>query len=188
MDAGPVADCEARPRSIALDTAAEVEAKLAAACVPLVRPRACRGSPTGAWHSRSRSGARATYCRRLSKEDGALDFQRAGAAALAARINGLFPWPACSVELAGVAVKIGLADAPAARAPPPAAPGTVLGADRRGLLVAARHGRPAPAAPAAPGRPHAARGRVPPGISRAARATRIASRPMPELVGPAPFR
>jgi len=51
----------------------------------------------------------ATYCRRLVKEDGALDFS-APAATLAARMNGLFPWPACTIEFNGQPVKIGLAD------------------------------------------------------------------------------
>jgi methionyl-tRNA formyltransferase len=74
--------------------------------------------------------AAATYCRRLQKEDGALDFA-APATELAARINGLFPWPACSVRLNGQAVKLGLADALASQG----GVGEVTGADSSGLLV-----------------------------------------------------
>ncbi|MEY2878784.1 MAG: hypothetical protein RLZZ15_1164 [Verrucomicrobiota bacterium] len=76
----------------------------------------------------------------------------APAAALAARINGLFPWPACAVELRGQPLKLGLAEAlppssadaraelfaPAAPSTNAtrAAPGEILGADVEALLVA----------------------------------------------------
>jgi methionyl-tRNA formyltransferase len=132
LDAGPVADCE----TIAvgeLDTAAEVEAKMAAACVPLLA-RTLPLLGDGRLAFREQDLARATYCRRLSKEDGAVDFG-VSAPALAARINGLFPWPACSVEFNGVPVRIGLADAPSGSDPGRAAPGTVLGSDENGLRV-----------------------------------------------------
>jgi methionyl-tRNA formyltransferase len=108
LDAGPVADVE-RVRIEKLDTALEVEAKLAAACVPLVAralPRLSDGSLT----FMPQDDAQATFCRKLVKDDGALDFA-APASVLAARINGLFPWPGCSVEIAGQPVKIGLAEA-----------------------------------------------------------------------------
>ena len=57
-------------------------------------------------------------------------------AALAARINGFFPWPGCTLELKGQAIRLGLADVAAGPAPEGASPGTVLGADADGLLVA----------------------------------------------------
>jgi methionyl-tRNA formyltransferase len=80
----------------------------------------------------------------LVKDDGRLGFAVA-ASVLAARINGLFPWPACSVEIAGQPVKIGLADVQSAE---PAVchllsdklPGSVLGVDGEGLLVATGEG------------------------------------------------
>jgi methionyl-tRNA formyltransferase len=140
LDAGPVADVERVPVR-PLDTALEVEAKLAQACVRLLGralPRLCEGSLVFT----AQDEARATYCRRLVKEDGRLDFS-APAAALAARINGLFPWPGCAVEINGIAVRLGLADAvdhaglPGGNA---AAPGTVTGTDAEGLLVAAGGG------------------------------------------------
>lgn len=133
LDAGPVADVERVPVA-ALDTALEVEAKLAAACVPLVA-RALPRLGTGALDCTAQDDRAATYCRKLDKEDGALDFA-APAAVLAARINGLFPWPSCSVEIEGQPVKFGLADAVPGAGPA----GVVLGADDHGLLVATGEG------------------------------------------------
>ena len=71
---------------------------------------------------------------KLAKEDGVLNFS-APAAALAARINGLFPWPACSAEIDGQPLKFGLADV-GGEAGFAAGPGEVVGADAGGLLVA----------------------------------------------------
>jgi methionyl-tRNA formyltransferase len=135
LDAGPVAD-QARVPIAPLDTAREVESKLAAACGPLLA-RALPRLRDGALVFTPQDEARATYCRRLVKEDGRLDF--AGSAqALAARINGLFPWPGCVVEIGGVPVKLGLADLAGGcdqgSLSRPA--GEVLGADGDGLLVA----------------------------------------------------
>jgi methionyl-tRNA formyltransferase len=107
LDAGPVADIERVPIELR-DTALEIEAKLAQACVPLVK----RGLPLlreGSLEFVPQEEGGATYCRRLQKEDGALDFA-VSAKVLAARINGLFPWPSCSVEINGTPVKFGLAE------------------------------------------------------------------------------
>lgn len=136
LDAGPIVDRERVPVD-RLDTAADVEAKLARACVPLVQ----RGLDTlvrGVPIETPQDDAAATYCRKLEKEDGAVDFA-APAAAIAARINGLFPWPSCSAEIGGQSVKFGLADVAAAAtdaAVPAVRAGTVLGQDADGLLVA----------------------------------------------------
>jgi methionyl-tRNA formyltransferase len=135
LDAGPVADVERVPIA-PLDTAAEVEAKLSLAGVALIA-RALPKLARGELEFVEQDSAEATYCRRLTKADGGLDFTDQ-AAVLAARINGLFPWPACAVEIAGQTVKIGLADNPAAQTSAP--PGTVIGADSEGLLVAALNG------------------------------------------------
>jgi len=128
LDAGPVADVERVPIG-PRDTALEIEHKLAAACVPLLArtlPRLASGELVFV----EQEHAAATFCRRLVKDDGRLDFT-APAAELAARINGLFPWPACSVEISGQPVKIGLADTLAGTAPA----GTVAGTDDQGLLI-----------------------------------------------------
>jgi methionyl-tRNA formyltransferase len=182
LDAGPVADAE-RVAIGPRDTATEIETKLAAACVPLLArtlPRLARGELTFSEQDHNA----ATYCRRLKKDDGTLDFA-APATVLAARINGLFPWPGCTVEISGESVKFGLAGFEPT--PSPSAPGTVLGTDSESLRVATGDGvlrllrlqRPGgkmlPASEFLRGFP------VAPGTS-------LPSRPMPPLAGPAPFR
>jgi methionyl-tRNA formyltransferase len=137
LDAGPIADVERAPIA-PLDTAADVEMKLARACVPLVAralPRLADGTLTFI----AQDDAAATYCRKLEKNDGVLDFA-ASAALLAARINALFPWPACAIELNGQPVKLGLADVCHPIDDKPAEPGRVLGSDTEGLLVATGRG------------------------------------------------
>lgn len=134
LDAGPVADVERVPIA-PLDTALDVEAKLAAACVPLLArslPRLVAGELTFV----AQDDAAATFCRKLGKDDGALDFS-APAATLAARINGLFPWPACTVEVAGVVLKFGQAEAEVGGGQ---APGTVLEAKERCCRIATGDG------------------------------------------------
>jgi methionyl-tRNA formyltransferase len=135
LDAGPVADVERVPIG-PLDTAMEVESRLAAACVPLLA-RSLPRLTEGALNFQEQDHSTATFCRRLVKEDGQLDFA-APAAVLAARINGLFPWPGCAVEISGQSVKVGLADAAAGVEDPghkAATPGSVMGAGAEGLLV-----------------------------------------------------
>ncbi len=136
LDAGPVADVE-RVAVGSLDTALDVEAKLAEASATLVwrnLPKLAAGSLR--FHPQDES--RVTFCRRLSKEDGALDFSRA-AAELAARINGLFPWPTCQVMIGDTPVKFGRADTLSESAGGSAA-GSVVGADENGLLIATGSG------------------------------------------------
>ena len=133
LDAGPVADVERVPIA-PLDTALDVEAKLAAACVPLLA-RALPRLRDGTLVCAAQDDSAATYCRKLAKEDGVLDFA-APASELAARINGLFPWPSCSVEIGGQLVKFGQADCVADEG----TAGEVLGADSDGLLVATASG------------------------------------------------
>lgn len=136
LDAGPIAGVE-RVSIGPRDTAFDIEQRLSAACVPLLARTLPRLATASLTFAEQHHGA-ATFCRRLVKEDGRLDFA-APAAVLAARINGLFPWPACGVEIAGQPVKIGLAEALApemsgqANAHPA---GTVLGSDSEGLLIA----------------------------------------------------
>lgn len=135
LDAGPAADMERvsiEPR----DTALEIEGKLSSACVPLL----ARTLPTlidGSLVFTPQDDVQATFCRRLVKDDGALDFKQP-ASVIAARVNGLFPWPACSVEINGQPVKLGLADVIAMAEA--SAPGEVLGVDVEGLLVATGDG------------------------------------------------
>lgn len=136
LDAGPVADVE-RVAIKAVETALDIEAKLASACVPLVA-RALPRLRDGTLAFAAQDESAVSHCRKLEKDDGALDFA-APAAVLAARINGLYPWPTCTVEYAGQVLKIGLADhcdAPDAME----SPGEVQGSDGDGLLVATGSG------------------------------------------------
>jgi methionyl-tRNA formyltransferase len=182
LDAGPVADVE-RVSIAPLDTALDIEGKLAAVCVPLVS-RNLAALMDGSLEFVAQDEGAATFCRRLEKGDGVLDFS-APAGVLAARINGLFPWPACAVEVGGQPIKFGLADVIEGQTT--MAPGSVLGTDEAGLLLATGAGalrlrrlqRPGgkmlPAAEFLRG--HAIEtGSV------------IPSTPMPALVGNAPFK
>lgn len=133
LDAGPVADVERVPIG-PLDTALEVEAGMAAACVPLLA-RALPRLEAGQLGFVPQDPTRATFCRKLEKTDSSVDFRRP-AAEVAARVNGLMPWPGCATEWAGQPLKLGLADVAASTAGSGAAPGEVIGADAAGLVVA----------------------------------------------------
>jgi methionyl-tRNA formyltransferase len=186
LDAGPMADVERvsiEPR----DTATDVETKMAGACVPLLA-RTLPKIASGSLDFAEQDEAAATYCRRLVKEDGRIDFARP-AAELAARINGLFPWPACSVELAGQPVKFGLADTVDGFVGMTSASawGEVLGNDADGICIATSRGvlrllrLQRPGGKMLPA-PEFLRG------FPIARGTLLPSQPMPPLVATTPFR
>ena len=182
LDAGPIGDVE--PVDIApLDTASEVEAKLAACSVPLVaRAFALLGG--GGLAFRAQDHALASYCRRLAKSDGVLDFSRP-APELSARVNGLHPWPCVAVDIAGTPVKLGLADALPGKAP--GVPGTVAGSDGEGLLVATGSGILRMRRLQRPGGRMLAAAEFLRGFPVSAGAV-IPSVPMPALVASSPFR
>lgn len=183
LDAGPVAAVERVPIG-PLDTALEVEGRLAQACVPLLA-RSLPRIAAGTQEFTEQDATAASFCRRHEKADGALDFG-AAATVLAARINGLMPWPGCATVINGQPIKLGLADVVALPDGASAGPGTVLGADVGGLLVATGQGglrlrrlqRPGakmlPAADFLRGFP------VAPGVV-------LPSAPLPPLVAAAPF-
>lgn len=183
LDAGPVAAAERVPIG-PLDTAAEVEASLARACVPLL-VRCLPAIAAGTQVFTEQDHAAATFCRRLEKADGVLDFT-APAAVLAARINGLNPWPGCSVLIAGQPVKLGLAEVCHTLYDKRPGPGTVLEADPEGLLVAAGEGVLRLRRLQRPGGRMLAAGEFLRGFPVAA-GTVLPSRPMPALVAPQPF-
>jgi methionyl-tRNA formyltransferase len=134
LDAGPVADRETVPIH-ALDTAAVIEERLAQACPPLLA-RCLPRLANGTLDFTEQDHTRATYCRRLVKADGGLDFHQP-AALLAARINGLHPWPGCSITVREQVIKLGQADAVDGEGEP----GVVVGGDEHGLLVGTSRGR-----------------------------------------------
>ena len=182
LDAGPIADTEGVVID-PLDTAADVEAKLSAACVPLVA-RALPRLAAGTLLFTEQIHTAATFCRRLEKADGVLDFN-APAAVLAARINGLFPWPTCSIELNGQPIKLGRAEAIAAPSPA-SVPGFVLGADADGLLIATGSGVLRLRQLQRPGGRMLAASEFLRGFPVVAGAV-VASHPMPALLSPTPF-
>lgn len=135
LDAGPTGAVE-RVAIGQEETAASVSAKLGLAAVPLVT-RSLRELAAGELVLMEQDEGKATYCRRLSKADGVLDFSRP-APEIAARINGLAPWPGCSVEIGGTLVKIGLAGAEDRGVTE--TPGTVIGSERDAVRVATGSG------------------------------------------------
>lgn len=184
LDAGPVAEVEEVEIGPA-DTAMEVEARLAAACVPLL----ARCLPRLAGQQldfREQDPAAATYCRRLEKADGTVDFA-AAADVVAGRINGLNPWPGVTVNCGDTPLRIGRALArPRGAGRETAEAGTVLGGDASALTVAAGSGEVALLELQRPG------GRMLPaaeflrGFPIPAGA-RLPSRPMTPLVSRQPF-
>jgi len=185
LDAGPVADVERVPIN-AGDTALEIESKLAQACVPLVQ----RGLPLlreGRLEFVPQEEGGATYCRRLKKEDGVLDFA-APAKALAARINGLFPWPSCAVETSGTVVKFGLAEVGRVSDPPHhAAHGSVLKMDTDALEIATGEGVLCVRKLQRPGGKMLSAAEFLRGFPISV-GTTLPSQPMPELVASVPFK
>lgn len=194
LDAGPVLDIE-RVSVDVYETGATLEAKLAAACVPLVA-RNLDPLFAAAPALATQNDATATFTRRLRKGDGRLDF-RVPPVVLARRINALNPWPGAFFPVVDEIIRVGLAEpVPFSSAvellgragiEAPIAPGTVLPPASDALLVATGAGvlrllrlqrpggRMLPAA-------EFLRGHV------VAPGTVLPSADMPELVAAAPFK
>jgi methionyl-tRNA formyltransferase len=135
LDAGPIADA-VRVAIGEFDTALDVESNLAQASARLVARNLSRLADE-TLDFVAQDATRATFCRRLRKEDGALDFA-APARGLAARINGLYPWPTCQVVIMDTPVKLGLARVGEGRSA--ARPGTVLAGSADALTLATGDG------------------------------------------------
>ena len=130
LDAGPVADVE----RIAIGedaTGSDIEGQLARACVPLVA-RSLPRLQSGSLAFVEQDHGAATYCRRLAKEDGVIDFRKP-ANEIARRINGLNPWPGVSVGLGGTSLKFGRAVS--LESDQAHEPGVVLEADTSALRI-----------------------------------------------------
>ncbi len=130
MDAGAVADVErvATPEGM---TAAALREALAAACVPLLE-RNLLSALQGELNFTEQDESRVSYCRKLTKEDGALDFH-AAASIVAARINGLDPWPGTAATLDDTRLKLrGAATVQRSTSSPP---GTILEVGADGVFV-----------------------------------------------------
>lgn len=135
MDAGPVLDQE-RVTIGRLDTALDVEQRLAEACVPLLK-RSFSAILSGEAEPVAQDSSQASYVRKLGKNDGDLDF-RVPAAVLSKRVNGLFPWPSVRFCYKGNPIKVGLADCEEIESE--SAAGTVVGVSKDGLHIACGEG------------------------------------------------
>jgi methionyl-tRNA formyltransferase len=81
--------------------------------------------------------AQVSYTRRLTRQDEALDFS-ADARLLAGRIAAMEGWPGSTFACNGVVIKVGAAQAMSVSAVAPA--GTILTADKSGVLIACGSG------------------------------------------------
>ena len=93
MDAGPIVDFE-KVEIQKEDTGGSMRNKLSMSCVPLIS-RNIQGIINGKIQETSQNHQLATYCRKLSKFDGNLDFS-ASANELVNRIRAFKNWPGCS--------------------------------------------------------------------------------------------
>lgn len=138
LDAGDVVDAERFPLTDAATTTS-VRELLARASVPLVL-RALPALLEGTATFTHQDEAEVSHTRKIFRDDAAMDFT-ATARELAARTRALNPWPGVTFPLGEQVIKVGRAEpAPEVARPAGAANGEVLGADKRGLLVAAGDG------------------------------------------------
>lgn len=106
MDAGAVADCE-KVRIENVDTAPDVRAKVGEAVVPLLR-RNLEAALTGALEFAGQDSTQASFCRKIHKEDAALDFNQS-ARSLDCRLRAFSPWPGGYFDHGGTRIKVGCA-------------------------------------------------------------------------------
>ncbi len=107
MDAGAVADCERIPIRDS-DTGPELRARVGQAAVPLLT-RNLKAALAGALSSSPQDHSAATFCRKISKEDGALDFEQS-AREIDRRLRAFTPWPGGYFHYREQTIKVGLAE------------------------------------------------------------------------------
>ena len=134
MDAGPVMDVE-RVAINPTDTGPALRGKLADACVPLMR-RALPIIAVGNAKFIEQNHEQATYCRRLTKEDAVLDFEKP-AQVLANRIRAFNPWPGAICHHRETTLKIGAVEECVIESTNTFAPGEIICASDEGIKVAA---------------------------------------------------
>jgi len=108
MDAGPVIDIE----KVKIDdstTGPSLRTSLAKCCIHLVQ-RNLEALCVGEYEEVEQDGSLVSYCRKLRKVDGFLDFSQP-ASLLASRIRAFQAWPGSFFEHRGNRIKIGLAQA-----------------------------------------------------------------------------
>lgn len=103
LDAGPVADAERVPIGPE-DSAADVHARLAEACVPLI-DRCLPRIADRSLRFTEQDADEVTYCRIIEKTDRYLDFNTR-AADLANRIRAFVPWPGATFPYDGTEIRV----------------------------------------------------------------------------------
>jgi methionyl-tRNA formyltransferase len=106
MDAGGVADTE-KVRIDSMDTSVSLRAKIGEASVPLLR-RNLSKLMAGPLDFVPQDDAQATFCRKITKQDGAIDFFLS-ATQIDCRLRALTPWPGNFFEHGGARIKVGTA-------------------------------------------------------------------------------
>ncbi|MFQ3226061.1 MAG: methionyl-tRNA formyltransferase [Lentimonas sp.] len=121
MDAGAVADVET-VRIGEQDTGPELRAKVGEAVVPLLR-RNLEAMLAGELQFAEQDLSQVTYCRKMCKEDGAVDFTLS-ASEIYNRLRAFTPWPGGYFDHGEERIKVGRASVELDRSV--AEPGTVL--------------------------------------------------------------
>ena len=106
MDAGPIVDLESLDIEQA-DTGKSVRSKIADSCVPLIQ-RNIQNLLVRNINENPQDPVLATYCRKINKADGHLDFS-AKASHLVDRIRAFRSWPGCGLLIDGQKFRIGSA-------------------------------------------------------------------------------
>jgi methionyl-tRNA formyltransferase len=136
LDTGPILLARRTPIG-PTETAGDLEPRLAGIGAEVL-VETLSGLQAGSLRPVPQDAALATHARLIRKEDGRLDWTRP-AAALARRVRAFHPWPGTHARLAGRGLKvlraIGRDGSPLA-----SEPGTVLGIERDGVLVASGEG------------------------------------------------
>jgi methionyl-tRNA formyltransferase len=137
LDTGPMHDVERVPIA-ARDTGGSLHDKLAAAGARAIVAVLDRLARDGALAGQPQPAAGATYAAKITRSDTAIDW-RASAAAIDRQVRAFDPVPGACTGRNGDLVKIWAAE-PLPGAARRGAPGDVLAADARGLVVACGEG------------------------------------------------
>ncbi|MCK7579106.1 MAG: methionyl-tRNA formyltransferase [Chromatiales bacterium] len=138
LDTGPVYHRVATPieRHETGGTLHDRLAELGARALVEALPGIAEGSPA----PEPQDDALATYAHKLSKDEATIDWS-APADAIERQVRAFDPWPVAQTTLEGATLRIWSAEAESeSNAGNSAAPGTVVGADRAGIRVAAGSG------------------------------------------------
>lgn len=135
MDAGDVIDKEIIPIT-SLDNSTSLRLKIAKGCVPLIA-RNIKNILEGNCQFSPQDESKATYTRKISKEDGWINFN-ASAQELDCRIRAFTPWPGGYFKVGEMVIKIGSCETLEMEAE--GKPGTIIGLDEKGLLIATGKG------------------------------------------------